>query len=198
MNILVDDLPEAVVIGGKEYPITTDFRTCVRIILAFEDDDLTMYEKQVVLLQNLYQEEVPEDTETAILQGIKFLDCGREAEGSGGDSLRLYSFSSDANIIYAAFKQTHGIDLQSEMIHWWKFVALFWDLGADTVFCSLTGLRKRVLTGKATKEEKAVYDELGEIAKVQEHDSRTPEEKAEYAKIENIEAGFMERLNRGK
>jgi hypothetical protein len=182
MNILVDSLPAAVEIDNQEYALDTDFRTCLRVILAFEDPELADVEKQAVLLDNLYPE-LPDNVSRAFELGIKFLNGGDDAEEEEkeeGLSLRLYSFKQDANFIFAAFRQTHGIDLESiEYLHWWKFLALFMDLGPDTTFCHLVGLRKRLKTGKATKEEQLYALEMAEVVDLDEPDRRTLEEKAQ-------------------
>ena len=35
-------------------------------------------------------------------------------------------------MIYAGFMQQYGIDLQTEDMHWWKFMILLENLGSDT------------------------------------------------------------------
>jgi hypothetical protein len=175
MNLLVEDLPEAVEIDGAEYKINTDYRTAIRVILAFEDDELTGLEKQIIMLQNLYPV-LPENVQEAARLANKFLNGGEEnAEGDSGP--RLYSFAKDANYIFAAFRQTHGIDLETAQLHWWKFLALFMDLGSETTFCSLVSLRKRIKTGKATKEEMKAYRDMRDVIDLPEPDTRTWEEK---------------------
>ncbi len=178
MNLLVDRFPTAVEIDGQETPINTDFRACLRVILAFEDPELAGIERQIVLLENLYSE-VPENTQAALEQGMKFLNGGKSDEGEdeGNAAHRVFSFSKDADLIFAAFQQTHGIDLETTEMHWWKFMALFGDLGADTAFCNLVSLRKRVKTHKATKEEKAAAHEMGERFDIPDLDDRTVEER---------------------
>lgn len=178
-------MPTRVAIDGREYEINTDFRTCLKVILAFEDPELTEYEKQWVMLNNLYPE-IPEDIKEAVELAGRFLNGGKYEEEKEEVPLRLYSFSKDANYIFAAFKQTHGVDLTTEQLHWWKFLALFMDLGSDTTFCNLINLRKKVKTGTATKEEKQAARELGDIFEIPEPDLRTPEEKqkeAEFMKL---------------
>lgn len=174
MNILIDRPPETVEIDGREYPVNSDFRTCLKIILAFEDGELTPYEKQFILLENLY-DEIPEDKLKAMETGLRFLN------GGDGDnetsSPRVYSFEKDAGYIFAAFRQTHGIDLETAELHWYKFLALFMDLGANTTFCELVNLRKRVKTGKASKEERAAAREMGKVFELEETDTRTLDEK---------------------
>lgn len=192
MNILIEQLPDAVVIDGAEVPIETDFRACLRVILAFEDDDLTSAEKAVILLENLYADP-PANVQEALRLGLKFLDGGAAPEGRDrAPGPRLYSLDQDAQYIYAAFRQTHGIDLEAVAhLHWWKFLALFMDLGSDTAFCGLVGFRKRHKAGKLSKDERRAYLEMKEIVDLPEPDRRTPDEKAR-------EAEFMRQVEEGR
>jgi len=128
------------------------------------------------MLENLYIE-IPSDIQGAIEQANWFLNCG-DVSRKASDGVRLYSFEKDANFIFAAFRQTHGIDLQKEDLHWWKFIALFMDLGQDTTFCQLTALRKRVKSGKATKEEKQAARNMGDMFTIEDDKNYTREEKA--------------------
>lgn len=182
MNILTDTLPESVVIGDKDFAIRTDFRACLKTIMAFEDPELTPQEKASILLSNLYLE-MPSDTAQAMAQANLFLNGGKVSEEEGKPSPRVYSFSKDANFIFAAFRQTHGIDLQKTTLHWWEFLALFMDLGSETTFCQLVSLRKRVKTGKATKEEKRAAREMSDLIDVPEFDDRTLAEKEAEAEF---------------
>jgi len=192
MNILVDEQPQSVLIPPTEYPINTDFRACIKIITAFEDNELTPQEKQLILVNNLYSV-VPGDLQAALDRANWFLNGGKEKSNADGtqENHRVYSFSKDANFIYAAFRQTHGIDLTTAQLHWWVFLALFMDLGQDTTFCQLTALRKRIKTGRATKEERAAAREMGEVFDLPEVDDKTLDEKeaeAEFlAKVKALE-----------
>ena len=169
MNILLDDLPEAVEVNGVEYAVNSDFRTGLACILDMESSELTDEEKCILLLRRIYGETIPEDGETAIKLAVKFLDGGKEPpeeENPFADNTRLYSFEKDSALIYAAFQQTHGIDLQKVDLHWWQFLALFQDLGADTAFCNMINLRRRVNSGEATKEERQYALKLGDAFEV--------------------------------
>lgn len=188
MNLLVDELPNAVEIDGVEYAIETDFRVALRIMLAFEDDELTTLEKQSVLLQNLYQK-IPTNGQAAVDQGMKFLNGGLDGIRTREYHPRLYSFGKDAALILSAFQQTHGVDLEDIQMHWWKFMALFLDLGSETAFCNLVGLRKRVKTGQASKEERQAARELGELFDVPEPDLRTPDERDQEAEFMRLVKG---------
>jgi hypothetical protein len=189
LNILTQALPSAVAIDGQEYALNTDFRYALRVILAFEDESLTGYEKQMILLQNLYPQP-PHDLKAALEKGLKFLDGGHgSVEGENDPGPRLYSFGKDASYIFSAFRQTHGIDLETATLHWWAFLALFMDLGSETTFCNLVSLRKRVWTGKATKEERAAAREMGETFEIPQPDTRTGEEKEREAEFMRLLGG---------
>jgi hypothetical protein len=167
VNLLTDELPDSVEIDGKEYLLNTDFRNCLNIMLAYGDANLTDDEKYQIMLVNLYPV-IPDNIEAAIEKALMFLDEGKKPSGKGDSKPRVYSWSKDANMIYSAFKQTHNIDLTVEKMHWWKFVALFMDLGANTAFSSIVNLRSRVKSNKATKEEKAAAHELGDLFEIDE------------------------------
>jgi len=174
MNILVEQMPVAIEIDGREYEINYDFRSCLRIILAFEDPELAMIEKQIVLFDNLYKER-PENLKEAFEKGIRFLNGGKENQEE--ERPRLYSFEKDSNFIMAAFQQTHGIDLENAEMHWWKFMALFMDMGSETTFSSIVSLRKRLKNGTATKEERSLAREIDDILELPELDNRTLDER---------------------
>lgn len=193
MNILTDALPESVYIDGREFPVNVDFCASLKTIMAFEDASLTNQERAQIALINLYLE-VPTRPEAALERVFWFLNGGESTPSAQDDdeqSPRLYSFIKDANFIFAAFRQTHGIDLTKADLHWWEFLALFMDLGQDTTFCQLVSLRKRVKSGVASKEERKAALEMGAAFEIPELDHRTLEEK-------EVELEFMRRLEKGK
>ena len=178
LSILTDILPDAVEVEGREYAVNTNFRDCLKVVMAFEDEELTGLEKQMILLQVMYPVK-PDNTEKAMEMAVKFLDGAVEGDGENPDEKpeRVFSWAKDANYIFAAFKQTHGIDLDKEKdMHWWKFIALFMDLGSETFFCNLTALRKRIFSGKGSKEDYDYARELGHIFEIGQSDTRTPEQ----------------------
>lgn len=159
--------------------------------MAFEDDQITTFEKQAVMLNNLYIDK-PKDIQKAFERANWFLNGGETAKGnSEKEQIRLYSFSKDANFIFAAFRQTHNVDLQEAEMHWWKFLALFMDLGKETTFSSLVALRKKYKAGRATKEEKKAIADMGDVFEINEWDDRTLEEKEMHSK-------FMALIEKGK
>lgn len=155
MNVLLDGLPAAIEIAGKEYPINADYQTGLRIISAFEDEELTDYERCAVLVALLYRAP-PEDFPEAVRLGVKFIDCGREDKSeASADTNRYYSFSFDAQWIYAGVDRVlHGRLSRGEFVHWWEFVTAFMELPEDCMMSRILDLRQQMAKGKLTLEER--------------------------------------------
>lgn len=185
MNVLTDSFPTKIRIKDKIYKINSDFRNCIKIIQAFEDEDLYDEEKYLILIKRLYMDEIPsEDLEEAIIKGIRFLDLGEESENNEENIKRLYSFSKDNTYIYTGIRQSHNIDLNSiEYLHWWNFVYLFLDIGQDCMFNQLIYYRQRKNEGKLTKDEKKVYVSMRKILDL------------DYTKDNEDDDVFMQQLN---
>ena len=165
MNVLTDKFPTKIKVNNKILNINSDFRNCIKIIEAFEDEDLLDEEKYLILIKRLYIDEVEDDClQEAIIKGIKFLDLGEENKNNEENVKRLYSFTKDDNYIYTGIRQSHNIDLNSiDYLHWWNFVYLFLDIGQDCMFNQLVYYRKRKNEGKLTKEERKVYISMRKI-----------------------------------
>lgn len=194
MNFLTDEFPEAIQVGEKVFAINTDFRVGLEILLDFEDPELDDYSRQILMIKRLYSE-LPEekDYEAAAIQAVKYLNGGNsDFEGESREAKpRVYSFKQDGQLIYAAFHQTHHIDLKTEKLHWWKFLALFMDLGADTHFNSLVNMRSRYYEGKATDDEKAyLLAEPGRLLLQREDELEMSEEEMVFRSLLPNGEGF--------
>lgn len=110
MNIILDGLPKAVKIDGAAVEVNTDFRVCLKILRAFDDERLTESEKLTVLVTLLYPE-TPENTALAISQGLKFLNMGKEPDKSRGKFPQIYNFEKDAQYIFSAFQSSFNTNI---------------------------------------------------------------------------------------
>lgn len=164
MNVLTDKFPTKIKVNNKILNINSDFRNCIKIIEAFEDDELLDEEKCLILIKRLYVDNVNQnDLQEAYIKGIKFLDLGEENKNQEIPK-RIYAFGKDSNYIYTGIRQSHNIDLNSiEYLHWWNFVYLFMDIGQDCMFNQLIYYRKRKNEGKLTKEERKLYLSMRKI-----------------------------------
>ena len=82
--------------------------------------------------------------------------------------------------IYSAILQTHGIDLQTVKMHWWKFRMLFLDLHEDTTFQRMISLRSRREKGLLTKEEKRLWLDMAELLELREADPERDRARTEF------------------
>ena len=188
MNVLVNGLPKAIEINGIVYEINPDYRTCLKIITAFEDKALTELEKQSVLINLLYRK-CPSDITQALLKGIKFLNCGESSSGddNGGLNERIYSFSYDEKYIYSAVDRVlNGRLSKGESVHWWEFVMAFMDLPEDCMMSKIIYYRMQFAKGKLSKEEKKVYYDNRRIFELPE-ELTAEEEKARNKFFESLE-----------
>ncbi len=159
MNLLLDPLPDSVVVGGLEYPIRTDFRDWMlfeQLILAKDSGDDPRFQ-----MLEWYECEPPPTLDAALLALLDFYKANRrEAKEPQQKSTlkkptpRAYDFDVDAGLIYAAFWQAYHIDLTQADMHWWKFCALMDALPHDTEFVRAMGYRVADTTGMSKQEKK--------------------------------------------
>ncbi len=169
MNILAKSLPTKIQLGNDIYDINYDYRTVIRILIAFEDESLTYEDKIYVMLKNIYKKEIPNEyMEEAIKKAIKFIDCGEDYRDVEKKQ-RIYSFKKDANYIFTGINSTHHIDIEKEHdLHWWKFMFFFMDMSTDCMFGELVYYRTRKAEGKLTKEEKKQYQKIKDLVELEE------------------------------
>ena len=169
MGILISGLPNAIEINEKTYEIDSDYRTCLKIIMAFEDSTLSVIEKSMILVDLLYRE-MPCDFQEAVKKGIKFLDCGEEEKAAKtvGDS-RKYSFSHDEKYIFSGVDRVlNGRLSKGNYVHWWEFVMAFMELPEDCIMSRIIYFRTQKEKGKLTREEQKIYYENRNIFELPE------------------------------
>lgn len=185
MNVLINKFPTKIKLNNDILEINTEFRDCLNIIIMFEDENLTKYEKIELMLRLLYKDtsKINQDNiEEAIKKAVLFLDGGDTSDSNENESVdslsqRVYSFGKDAKYIYSAIKKTHNIDLESiEYLHWWKFIYYFLDLDENCFFSQMVNLRNKKNKGKLTKEERVVYAQLEDILELDKRENYTEEE----------------------
>ena len=77
------------------------------------------------LLAIYFPEGIPEDRDAALQAVNEFFAAGQTVrEGESGRKLPTFSYSTDAEAIVAEFLRVYQIDLTSDSLHWWRFLAL--------------------------------------------------------------------------
>lgn len=169
MNILVDELPENVVISGDEYEVRTNFRIFILFELIWQDDTLDTRSKVVRSLKLCYPV-IPHNIEKAVDALLWFYKCGKDDSpqkkkmAARRGKSKVYSFEYDADYIYAAFMTQYGIDLQDiEYLHWWKFRAMFNSLTNENEFVKIMEYRSIDIKEDMSREQKAFYRKMQKI-----------------------------------
>lgn len=155
-NLLIDALPGAVMVGGKRCAIRTDFRVGLLFeMLMFSSLSDAQKVRQALLLY--YPEGIPEPTDDAYRAILRFYRGGEREEGArGGACKRVFDCRKDAALLFSAFYDQYGIDLQEiEGLHWWKFRALFRGLREEHPIARIMAIRAADLSKAQTREERA-------------------------------------------
>lgn len=174
MNILIDVLPESVILGGVEYPINTDFRVSILFELTMQNDAISDEQKTIEALKLYYPELPPAALISEAVDALLwFYRAGKEEkkvrQGSDSDDTetqlqRIYSFEYDDDYIYSAFLAQYRIDLQDiDYLHWWKFKAMFKSLDEDCQFSKIMGYRSIKITSDMSKKQKAFYRRMKSV-----------------------------------
>lgn len=165
-NLLIDEAPDKLVIGGLIFDINTDFRTGIKLHLLLEDKNIS-WDDKIEIACKLYLNEQFEILEEyqykeAFLQILDFYlidDISEKTEES--DSKKIFCYEHDNKEIWASFIQAYGIDLNSEKLHWFKFKTLLDNLPSDTTFSRILSYRTIDLNKEAlSDEQKRVYKKL--------------------------------------
>ncbi|MBR3656531.1 MAG: bacteriophage Gp15 family protein [Prevotella sp.] len=169
MNILTDPLPNSLTVCGKTYPIHSDFRTGILFTEAVSDPDLSDGEKLDVTAK-LYFGGFPFATwsewEEAYKQILWFYRCGRDMDDEeNGDSSgeESFSFTYDADYVYAAFLSAYGIDLTVQTLHWWQFMALLRAIPGETELSRIIGYRTMEIDPDMPRKQKQHYQKMKEL-----------------------------------
>lgn len=196
VNILIDELPQTVIIDDEEYPISTNFRTFILYEMLLSDRSLTDRDKMEEMINLFFPEDRPERITKAVIEAIiDFYRCGKQetrkqkaVKRTIKNKKKVYDFEFDDAFIYSAFVSAYNIDLNEiDYLHWWKFKALFNGLPSDCEFVKIMGYRS------AEPSEIKDNKERNRILKLQAlyalPDNLTVEEKA--AKFGAILGGGM-------
>jgi len=190
MNILIDVLPESVMVDGEEYEIRTDFRTSMLFELLMQDNDLEPKEKTKKALK-LYYPVIPGSINEAVEAILWFYKCGKEDNpqrqkiNAKKGKTRVYSFEYDDDYIYAAFMTQYGIDLQDiDYMHWWKFRAMFNSLTNQNEFVKIMEYRSIEIKSDMSKDQQSFYRKMKRLHAL-------PVAKSEDEKMNSIEKALL-------
>ena len=201
MNLLTQDLVKQIEIDGVLHDINYDYKTCLKIILAFEDSELEDEEKVYITLNLLYKK-IPQNLEIALKKAILFLNGGKESEQEesleSNEKPRMYSFKQDANYIFNAVDSaTSGKLSQGVNLHWWLFQMAFMEVPENSFFSRMLYLRAQKQKGKLNKEERAFWNKNRDILELESETKETiTQEELENQRIALAKIAEIERKQR--
>lgn len=151
------DLPTSLEVGGKEFPINTDFRDILVIFSVFDDDGLSDNEKSWYCLYLLYKtDDIYElgDLEEAAEKARWFLDWGKDYKCKEKRP-KILDWEKDYNsIISAVNQQIKTVDDVRDLpyLHWWTFLGYFSERSEKCHLSTVLKIREKL--AKGTKLEK--------------------------------------------
>ena len=143
------DLPASAEIGGRTYPIRSDYRAILDIIGVMGDSSVDEEERTIVVLSIFFDsfEEMPlADFQKAVEYVQWFVNGGDEP--SAAKNPRLMDWEQDFPLIVAPVNRVIGKEIRSiEYLHWWTFLAAYREIG-ECLFAQVVSIRKKKRQGK--------------------------------------------------
>ena len=147
---MLGSLPQTLDVNGRTYAIRSDFRSILRIIAAFNDDDLTDAEKLYVCLKQTYKdfESIPRDDYTAAYErAVWFINCGEDKPNAG--RAKTVDWQKDESLIFPAINRAAGQEVRlATYMHWWSFMGYFQSIDRESTYGYVLMLRQKRAKGK--------------------------------------------------
>lgn len=170
-NVILDEFPDS----WEGYQINSDFRIGIQIYQVLEDKNFTDTEKHYEVLDLLFPGICPEGTD--LEKAIMWFMGGWKSDkpSKSKDRTRVIDYDVDQWRIYSAFKEQYGIDLNTENMHYWKFMGLLTNLN-DCAFTKVVDLRMKKINSKMSKEEKDNLKKAKEIYALEQPEEQISED----------------------
>ena len=157
---MIGQLPQSLEIGQTKYRIRSDFRTILRVIAAFQDDELNDEEKLYIALKNIYLdfERIPETQYADAYQAaVGFIDYGIHENRPHPKTM---DWEHDESILFPAINKVAGFETRTaKYLHWWTFLGYFQGIDKDGTFGYVLMIRqKRARHKKLEKWEQEFFD----------------------------------------
>lgn len=164
MLSLKQPLDDKIRINGGEYDLNLTFDNVLRWYELIDDKKISDTGK-ILLAFEMFVPDCEADLNTQIdtVQSIaKYIADSPDDDQETADQTQYYSFSKDAEYIFASFLQEYGIDLldQQGIMRWEKFIALFRGMRDSTKINQIIGIRAADLPTGDSESEKAERERL--------------------------------------
>ena len=141
---LQDRLPGGVTADGKFYRLDFDFRNVLNMMKELAREDIMPEARAWRAVRCLTKH--PRNEEKVLEAVLKLLF----EKPPKNDGQKVTDFEQDAGLIRAAFRQSYGIDLYRDRLHWIEFTELLNAIPGGSRFSEVVGIRARPMPA-ATK-----------------------------------------------
>lgn len=164
-------LPQTLKVCNKDYAIRSDFRDILKIIIAYNDKDLSDEEKVFVCLHRVYKDlnTMPQDKDTyaaAIKAATEFIEC-RLSDNK--PSPKVVNWEKDEQLIFPAINKVAGTEVRAlPYMHWWTFLGYFQAIDRDDLWgVVLTIRQKKAMHKKLEKHEQEFFNANRDLCSVE-------------------------------
>lgn len=160
-------LPTALSVRGTMYPIRSDFRDILNILIPMSDPDMEEWEKQEIMYRIMYPDWqlIPASAfSVACQKAVEFIDY---TIPNSRPKPRTMDWQQDAAIIIPAINKVAGKEVRAtEYLHWWTFMGYFMEI-EDGMFSQVLSIRQKKARGKKLEKwEKEFERNNAELVKL--------------------------------
>lgn len=165
-------LPTVLNIQDANFPIRSDFRDILNILIATSDPDMEAWEKQEVMYRIMYSDwqQIPASAfHVACEKAVEFIDY---TIPDNRPKPRTMDWNQDAAIIIPAVNKVAGKEVRAaEYLHWWTFLGYFMEIEEGT-FSQVLSIRQKKAKGKKLEKwEKEFERNNAALVKLQKKES---------------------------
>jgi hypothetical protein len=150
--LLTSEFDDCFTWNNSVYQVDMNFNNILKMFEMFDDEFLLEYEKPFIAIEMLIGEVTFESYEEgmALYKYLmnEFLDINLD-EDVDGDTVKMFDYKKDAEIIYASFYSVYRMDLfeMHDKLHWKKFRALLNNLDDESKLKQVIGIRTMKVPG---------------------------------------------------
>lgn len=184
---MIGGLPETLTVGGREYPIRTDYRDVLQVLEAFSDEELEHIEKWIVAVYLLFEDfSCADDVLEAVEDGFDlgeavgqiswFLSVGKLEEKDR--DAPLYDWKQDEQMIFAAVNKVAGREVrEADYMHWWTISGYVNSVDKDDFWTFVISIRDKLnKKKKLEKNEREFLNKNRELVILEKRKTREEQE----------------------
>ena len=184
---MIGVLTETLTVGGREYPIRTDYRDVLQVLEAFSDEELEHIEKWIVAVYLLFEDfSCADDVLEAVEDGFDlgeaveqiswFLSVGKPEEKDR--DAPLYDWKQDEQMIFAAVNKVAGREVrEADYMHWWTLSGYVNGVDKDDFWTFVISIRDKLnKKKKLEKNEREFLNKNRELVILEKRKTREEQE----------------------